>query len=392
MQSTGSSVLFFDCNFHPVDEDENSVENHICAHCPSGGCREMHVNAMRESSDKGKPVIYRCKVSLIFWTCPIYRDGCFFGALRGSGFMNEGKNPPKQKIIGGSITTREFAKRLSRFPKADSEKINSMAELLLLCAESFSSGSDHRQLRLRSEQQENLSSLLRELKEKYPEKSELPAYPLKKERQLVASISRGDTAGAKKLLNEIFAILLFNSKDQFKYLQLKSLELAVLFSRAEISSGGGYTAEYNIRCFKQIQDAKTAEELSCILHDLAEDITGRIISFQGIPHASAMRKAELYIRENLKRKMSLNEIARVAGLSAPYFSSIFKSEMGENLSVYINRLRVEKASKLLKETSMPLSEISGECCFEDQSWFSRIFKAYTGISPGKYRSQFAASA
>jgi AraC-like DNA-binding protein len=48
---------------------------------------------------------------------------------------------------------------------------------------------------------------------------------------------------------------------------------------------------------------------------------------------------------------------------------------------------VEKASRLLLETEMSLSEIAACCCFEDQSWFSKIFKAYTGISPGKYRNQ-----
>jgi len=138
---------------------------------------------------------------------------------------------------------------------------------------------------------------------------------------------------------------------------------------------------------KQIQEAKTIEELTGILHLMVEEITGRIISFQGLPHALAMRKAEEFIRENLKRKISLGEISNIAGLSAPYFSTIFKDEMGENLSRYINRLRVEKASKLLLETNLTLSEISGECCFEDQSWFSKIFKAYTGISPGKYRNQ-----
>jgi AraC-like DNA-binding protein len=48
---------------------------------------------------------------------------------------------------------------------------------------------------------------------------------------------------------------------------------------------------------------------------------------------------------------------------------------------------VEKASKMLLETNFTLSEISSLCCFEDQSWFSKIFKSFTGISPGKYRSQ-----
>jgi len=113
----------------------------------------------------------------------------------------------------------------------------------------------------------------------------------------------------------------------------------------------------------------------------------QLVSFDGLPHASAMRKAELFIRENLTRKISLSEIAKVAGLSAPYFSTIFKEEMGENLSSYVNRQRVEKASKLLLETDLSLSEIAASCCFQDQSWFSKIFKSFTGISPGKYRRQ-----
>ena len=413
MQSTGSKVQFFDSGFHSPDDDLLSVERHICANCSLGnnrdsksrngncGCREMHINAMRESADHGRPVVYQCKLSLVFWVSPIYRDNSFYGALRGSGFLADAPGAAKsgrtarksaeQKArlaaCNGAVSAEEFDSRICLYPHAGMEKINSLAELLLLCAKAFSSRGNHRFLRLRSEQHESLSSLVNELKEKYPAGTEFPPYPLAKERQLVTSISRGNTAAAKKLLNEIFAVLVFNSKDQFRYIQLKSLELAALLSRSEADSVGGFTAEYNVSCFKHIQEAKTAEDLSCILHNLLEDITGRINSFLGIPHASAMRKAELYIRDNLRRKMSLNEIASVAGLSAPYFSSIFKNEMGENLSVYINRLRVEKASKLLRETTMSLSEISGECCFEDQSWFSRIFKAYTGISPGKFRSQ-----
>jgi AraC-like DNA-binding protein len=116
-------------------------------------------------------------------------------------------------------------------------------------------------------------------------------------------------------------------------------------------------------------------------------MAGQIFSFQGVRHASALRKAERYIWENYTRKISLQEIANASGLSAPYFSTIFKEEMGENLSGYLNRLRVEKASRLLTETDLSLSEIAGACGFEDQSWFSKIFKSYTGQSPGKYRNQ-----
>jgi AraC-like DNA-binding protein len=118
-------------------------------------------------------------------------------------------------------------------------------------------------------------------------------------------------------------------------------------------------------------------------------MAGQIFSFQGIRHASALRKAERYIWENYTRKISLREIAAASGLSAPYFSSIFKEEMGENLSNYLNRLRVERAATMLTESELSLNDIAASCGFEDQSWFSKIFKSYTGISPGKYRERGA---
>jgi YesN/AraC family two-component response regulator len=145
--------------------------------------------------------------------------------------------------------------------------------------------------------------------------------------------------------------------------------------------------ETNNHYLTQIQAVENIEELTDVLHNIVETMAGQIFSFQGIRHAAALRKAERFIYENYNRKISLKEIADASGLSAPYFSTIFKEEMGENLSTYLNRLRVEKACHLLTETNLSLSEIAGSCGFEDQSWFSKIFKSYTRLSPGKYRGQ-----
>jgi YesN/AraC family two-component response regulator len=181
------------------------------------------------------------------------------------------------------------------------------------------------------------------------------------------------------------ADLVFCNPDQYAHVQLRVLELAVFLARAGTNSVAA--TENNSRFIREIQDAKTIEELVGALNSMVDNITEQVSLYQDIPHASAMRKAERFIQENLSYKISLREIAKVAGLSAPYFSTIFKEEMGENLSKYINRLRVEMAGKLLLETNLSLSEIAGECCFDDQSWFSKTFKSFTGLSPGKYRNQ-----
>jgi AraC-like DNA-binding protein len=48
---------------------------------------------------------------------------------------------------------------------------------------------------------------------------------------------------------------------------------------------------------------------------------------------------------------------------------------------------VEKSIKMILETEYTLNEISNACCFQDQSWYTKIFKSFTGISPGRYRAQ-----
>jgi AraC-like DNA-binding protein/ligand-binding sensor protein len=403
-QATGCDICVYDHNFMPMTDilNESAVEKNVCRHCvkyrPDAAgeepCHEMHVKAITEAGSQGGSHIYRCEAGFMFWTSPIYNEGHFTGALRGSGCRSEkgeSRDDDSSVMCNGTISAEEFSRRLAAFPEGDTEKIRSLAEMLLLCAESLSSGSEdyHEILRRRTEQQRILAAMIEELKARYGADSALPGYPLDKERLLITALRRGDNQQAAQILNELLAILVFSNPGHFRYIQLRAVELVVLLSRAELGPGqnGASALETNNRSLRQVQEAKTIEELTDILHSIVKRIAVQISSFQGIRHGAALRKAEAFIHENFTRKISLSEIAGVAGLSAPYFSTIFKEEMGENLSKYLNRLRVERASRLLLETDMSLSEIAGACCFEDQSWFSKIFKAYTGISPGKYRSQ-----
>ncbi|MCL2600104.1 MAG: PocR ligand-binding domain-containing protein, partial [Treponema sp.] len=175
VQSTGSNVQVFDGYFQPVETDEeSSTEQNICKYCNAGergsvNCQQMHVGEIQEAGNQGKPHIYQCKLGLLFWVSPIYSDGKISGALRGSGYMIPEAGDPGA-FCNGTIAPDEFAGRVSAYPVADMERIQSLAEMLLLCSESLSvgNGNRHEALRLRHEQQNSLSVLVEELKEKYP--------------------------------------------------------------------------------------------------------------------------------------------------------------------------------------------------------------------------------
>jgi AraC-like DNA-binding protein len=217
-------------------------------------------------------------------------------------------------------------------------------------------------------------------------------YPFDKERILLAALRRGDNDTARKTLGALLEDIRRSTPGDFRFLQFRAIELVVLLSRAAVQPSSMNRSpqevlETNNRYLERIQESRNADDLTDILHLIVERMAGQIFSFQGIRHASALRKAERYIWENYTRKISLREIAAASGLSAPYFSSIFKQEMGENLSSYLNRLRVGRAAAMLTESDLSLNEIAAACGFEDQSWFSKIFKNYTGLSPGKYRER-----
>jgi AraC-like DNA-binding protein/ligand-binding sensor protein len=356
-------------------------------------CTQMHIKGINAAQQAGV-YIYMCDIGFMFWTSPIFSNGRFQGALVAGGILGIEREKAVKNIrtmTNDTISQDEAEKLFADVPEQSREEIKALAQILLLCAEQVSRDSeDYKEtVSRRIEQKSYLSNQIHLIKNKYVQDG-AQEYPLDKERMLLAALRRGDSDTGGKILNELLEILHVSNPDNFKFMQFRAIELVVLLSRAAVipdHSEDENILEINDRCLRRIQEARNAEELTAILHLIVERMSAQIFSFQGIRHAAALRKAERFIWENYTRKLSLKEIADASGLSAPYFSSVFKEEMGENLSNYLNRLRVEKAAAMLIESDLSLTDIAGACGFEDQSWFSKIFKSYTGVSPGKFRDQ-----
>jgi AraC-like DNA-binding protein/ligand-binding sensor protein len=409
-RATGANVGVQDHNYNVIPEMLNELlgEKNVCLHCikykeraainkiqdlKCTRCYEMHTNAIKEAHRFEGSYIYMCELGFLFWTSPLYSGGRFIGSVTASGFLGIGREETAAQMFrmaSGDVPTEDIEKNLAVYPRGDPQKIKALAELLLVCAESLSSGAGnyYETPRRRAAQQAELSAKIEELKTRYPADGPAPRYPLDKERLLLLALHRGERKTALRILNEILAILLFSNPDEFKFIQFRAIELVALLFRSDNAVYNRKTLlETNNHYSTRIQEAKNIEELTDILYMIVDRMASRFSSFQGIRHAPALKKAEQFINENYTMKISLKEIAKASGLSAPYFSTIFKDEMGENLPNYLNRLRVEKAYRLLINTDSSLSKIAGLCGFEDQSWFSKIFKKFTGITPGEYRNR-----
>lgn len=93
------------------------------------------------------------------------------------------------------------------------------------------------------------------------------------------------------------------------------------------------------------------------------------------------------INKNLYENISLSKISMLINLSPQYISSLFKKEVGVSLSEYILKCKIDEAKYLLTHTNYSILEISTLLCFHDQSYFTKTFKRFTGITPKKYASK-----
>lgn len=94
-----------------------------------------------------------------------------------------------------------------------------------------------------------------------------------------------------------------------------------------------------------------------------------------------------YIQQHYAENITLQMIADKVGMNAYYFSSLYKKETKIGLIKYLNSVRVDKAKELLDTTNLKLYEISEKVGFVDDSYFSRVFKEFTGIRPTEYRKK-----
>jgi AraC-like DNA-binding protein len=333
-----------------------------------------------------------CDPGLIYWICPVYAGGRYAGALAAGGVSaGEGRRLVENiRRLELEKTAGEKAEEYAvKIPVKDHEEIKALARLLRVCTERLENNTGEGGEGIRRPWDEELKANRAPRPAADAARQTNPAYPLDQERLLLAAMRRGDNETGRKILNELLEIALVSNPGNIKIIRLRAIELATLLSRAAAGDDAGDSSilEINDHCIRKIQESKNMEELAGSLYLVLDRVAGRLFSFKGIRHASALRRAERFIRENYTRKISLRETAEISGLSAPYFSTIFREEMGENFSTYINRLRVEKAALMMRETGMILNEIAEACGFEDQSWFSKIFKSHTGMSPGKYRDK-----
>lgn len=99
----------------------------------------------------------------------------------------------------------------------------------------------------------------------------------------------------------------------------------------------------------------------------------------------ALQKVFAHIFANLSEDIRLPDMAKMAGMSDSAFSRFFKKNSGHSFTDHVNKLRIWKASQLLAETDLPITDICFEAGYRNLSNFNRVFLRHHNMTPSRYR-------
>lgn len=123
-----------------------------------------------------------------------------------------------------------------------------------------------------------------------------------------------------------------------------------------------------------------------------EMLTGycRLVKKHALGHYSApVRKTLACIDADLAGDLSLSALADMQNISPGYLSTLFKKEVGQTLTDYVNSRRVEQAARMLRSGALQVQTIAQYCGIPDVNYFSKLFKRYIGVTPKEFRQSLS---
>ena len=349
-------------------------------------CISTHLHSAQLSERFGGSYTYFCNHSLLHWVSPVYSKGKMeYAIIAGPVLVIEEAEIAQEQ---NQETTEEGG--MSNIQHLDISRVHDMSEILRMCAGWASGFKEHvmEENRTLMKIQSHAYDFIHDLKEEdESQKERTRTYIFEKENILQDAIRWGDRQTSQKVMNDILGAILLTDATTIELTKFRILELFVLISRAA-QQGGVPDKEImamSYRFQREIGFLNSFEGMALWLSKTLRQFSDLVFASREMEYGAVFAQAVRYIRLHYREHITLEETAQAVLLSPTYFSRLFKEKMNISFTSYVNTLRIEEAQRLLLDTRSSIIEIAEAVGFEDQSYFSKVFKEISQRTPSQYR-------
>lgn len=355
-------------------------------------CAKVHADAGKRAMLLGEPYIFACHANLNHIVFPLINQNALFGSILAGPFLMD---EPDSTLIEDIAKRYPFSttellelydesKFLQVIPPA---KVTYLSRMIYYMFSGLISDSKHQLIINQSKlhQQSRINESIQMYKTTVP--PELNTYPYEKERLLVTRLKTGDIEEAKALLNDLLGYVFFSQGSNLEIIKSRSLELCSLLSRAAIEGGAASdrVLKVNNHLLTVIPHLSNIEDLCFELQEAIDTFNDCMFAFSQNKNSEIIKKAVQYISANFAAPLTLESVAEHVHLNPAYFSTIFKQSTGTPFKEYLNMVRIEESKRLLSNTDYSLIDIAIAVGYDNQSYFTKVFKKHTGLTPKQFR-------
>ena len=213
------------------------------------------------------------------------------------------------------------------------------------------------------------------------------------EYKLFFAIREGDKFLASRFLDRLLPQKNINSNDFTNIRDYKNKLIyynTLLKKAAELESiSTVYLQSLYDTNLKKIESSNDFNELYDLIYGMIIGYCDAINYYKLKDYSTLVRKVVDYINLNLVNDLSVKNLADLFYISPTYLARIFKKEVNYSIVEYINRQRIRRSTLLLKDSNLPVNQISQIVGINDFNYFSRLFKKYMNKTPSQYRKEIS---
>ncbi len=215
------------------------------------------------------------------------------------------------------------------------------------------------------------------------------------ENKLKSLLKTGNAAGIRQTVFETLGIR-HSEKEEWEYIRVKQMVRRVCNLFMDYQTRQNVTKDIiDLENMMEMAD-KTIESLDVEkLCGVLEEVIQSIVNMPGEEAGGSIREmvreSVAYIDANFFEELSLASLSERFGVESSYYSRIFRQETGKNLMLYIAEKRVCKAKEYMQDATINLAEVAFMVGYDDYTYFNRVFRKMTGISPRDYRNSVTES-